>query len=57
MYDMCSDAPSEKDSERMRCTNSVPIELISKEPGTPLPKKFETFWPSNINKLLLEKLT
>jgi len=39
----------------MRRCDTLPIEHSSIEPGTPLPKKMETFWPSNINKLLLEK--
>ena len=50
----CED-PSMKDTERMRCTDTVPIEHSSITPGTPLPKEMETFWPSNISKLLLKK--
>ena len=34
----------------------VPIEHSSVEQGTPLPKEVGTFWPSNNNKLNLEKL-
>ena len=56
VFDMYSDDPSVKDSERMRRAERVPIELSFIEPDTPLPKEMETFWPSNMNKLHLEKL-
>ena len=56
VFDMYSDDPSVKDSERKRRTETVPIEYTAVEPSTPLPKDMKTFWPSNKNKLLLEKL-
>ena len=56
VFDMYSEEPSVKDSERMRRSTTVPIEHSSIEPGTPLPKQMDTFWPSKVNKLLLEKL-
>lgn len=56
VFDMYSDDPSVKDSERKRRSDTVPIEYTSIEPSTPLPKDMNTFWPSNNNKLLLEKL-
>ena len=56
VFDMYPEDPSVKDSERMRRTNTVAIEHSSLKPETPLPKEMETFWPSNKNKLLLEKL-
>ena len=56
VFDMYSDESSVKDSERKRRTNTVPIEYSALDPSSPLPKDMATFWPSNNNKLLLEKL-
>ncbi len=56
VFDMYSEEPSVKDSERKRRSNIIPIEHSSIEPDMPLPTQMETFWPSNTNKLLLEKL-
>lgn len=56
VFDMYSDSPSVKDSERMRRSEAVPIEHSCVEPGTPIPKQMKTFWSSSRNKLLLEKL-
>ena len=55
MFDMYSDEPSVKDSERKRRTGTIPIEYSVIEQSTPLPKDMKTFWPSNNNKLLIEK--
>ena len=56
VFDMYSDDPSVKDSERKRRTETVPIEYSAVEPSTPLPIDIKTLWPSNNSKLLLEKL-
>jgi hypothetical protein len=53
---MYSEDPSVKDSERLRRAECAPIEYSGIEMGTPLPKKMDSFWPSNNNKLNLEKL-
>ena len=55
VFDMYSECLSPKDCERRGCSELVPIEYSSVEPETPLPKRVETFWPSN-NKHNLEKL-
>ena len=56
VFDMYSEEPSAKDSERKRRNNMESIEYSSIIPSSPLPKDMNTFWPSNNNKLLLEKL-
>ena len=56
VFDMYSEEPSAKDSERKRRNNTESIEYSSIIPSSPLPKDMNTFWPSNNNKLLLEKL-
>ena len=56
VFDMYSNAPSVKDSERKRRCDKVPIEYSSIGRSSPLPKDMGTFWPSNTNKLLVEKL-
>ena len=56
VFDMYSEEPSAKDSERNRRNNMESIEYSSIIPSSPLPKDMNTFWPSNNNKLLLEKL-
>lgn len=43
-------------SERIRCVNTAGSELSFTDPGIPLPKQMDTFWPSNSNKLPLQKL-
>ena len=45
-----------KDSERKRRTDKVPIEYSSVEQSSQLPKDMDTFWPTNNNKLLMEKM-
>ncbi|KAG1651919.1 hypothetical protein GQR58_026646 [Nymphon striatum] len=56
IFDIYNDNPLVKDSERLRrCSvNLVLLSLV--EQTTPLPKDMSTFWPSNKNKLLLDKL-
>ena len=56
VFDMYSNAPSVKDSERKRRNDKVPIEYSSIDRSSPLPKDMGTFWPSNTNKLLVEQL-
>lgn len=56
VFDMYSDNPSVKDSERRRRIKRAPVEYSSIQPGTSLPKDMDTFWPSKSNKCLLEKL-
>ena len=56
VFDMYSEEPSVKDSERKRCSDVSPIEYSTINPRTPLPKDMKMFWPSKNNKLLLEKL-
>lgn len=56
VFDIYSNAPSVKDIERKRRCNKVPVEYSSIDTSTPLPKDMGTFWPSNSNKLLVEKL-
>jgi len=53
---MYSNAPLVKDGERKRRCDKVPIEYSSIERSSPLPQEMGTFWPSNSNKLLVEKL-
>lgn len=52
VFDMYSNAPSMKDSERKRRCDNVPIEYSYIDRSAPLPKDMGTFWPSNTNKLL-----
>ena len=56
MFDIYHDNPSVKDSERLRRQDSCPINLSEISDSTPLPKDMATFWPSNSNEALLEKL-
>ena len=56
VFDIYSEEPSVKDSERKRRSDVVPIEYSSINPRLPLPKDMKMFWPSKKNKLLLEKL-
>ena len=56
VFDMYSEEPSVKDSERKRRSDVSPIEYSSINPRLPLPKDMKMFWPSKNNKLLLEKL-
>ena len=56
VFDMYSEEPSAKDSERKRRNSMESIEYSSIIPSSPLPKDMNTFWPSNNNKPLLEKL-
>ena len=56
VFDIYTNEPSAKDSERMRRTNSTPIELSSVKKSTSLSKDMATLWPSSTNKQLLEKL-
>ena len=56
VFEMYSECPSTKVCERRRRSEVVPIEYSSVKPGRPLPKKMETFRPSNNNKLNLETL-
>ena len=56
IFDIYNDNPSVKDSERLRRCSVNPVVLSTVEKTTPLPKDVTTFWPSNKNKLLLEKL-
>ncbi|KAG1714046.1 hypothetical protein GQR58_001880 [Nymphon striatum] len=56
IFDIYNDNPSVKDSERLRRCSVNPVVLSLVEQTTPLPKDMSTFWPSNKNKLLLEKL-
>ncbi len=55
VFDMYSEDPSVNDSERRRRADTVPIIYSSVEASTPLPKVMKTFWPSNENKIMLEK--
>lgn len=56
IFDIYSETPSVKDSERLRRCNVTPVVLSAVEMTTPLPKDMATFWPSNKNKQQLEKL-
>jgi len=56
VFDMYSEEPSVKDSERKRRSDTASIEYSSINPSSPLPKDTNTFWPPNNNKLLLEKV-
>ncbi|KAG1674175.1 FAD-dependent oxidoreductase domain-containing protein 2 [Nymphon striatum] len=56
IFDIYNDNPSVKGSERLRRCSVNPVVLSLVEQTTPLPKDMSTFWPSNKNKLLLEKL-
>ncbi|KAG1701652.1 hypothetical protein GQR58_004686 [Nymphon striatum] len=56
IFDIYNDNPSVKDSERLRRCSVNPVVLSLVEQTTLLPKDMSTFWPSNKNKLLLEKL-
>ena len=56
VFDMYPDNASVKDSERKRRAEKVPIEYTSIDPSSQLPKHMDSFWPSNNNKDLLEKL-
>ena len=56
IFDIYNDNPSVKDSERLRRCSVTPVALSTVEQTTPLPKDMITFWPSNKNKELLEKL-
>ena len=56
VFDIYNDEPSVKDNERLRRKESTPINLSEIKDSTPLPKDLKTFWPSNSNKYLLEKL-
>ena len=56
VFDMYPDKASVKDSERKRRAEKVPIEYTSIDPSSQLPKHMDSFWPSNSNKDLLEKL-
>ena len=54
---MYSDRSSVQDNERKRCTTgTLPIEYSSLDPASQFPNDMTTIWPSNNNKLLLEKL-
>ena len=50
-----NDNPSVNDSERMRRFSATQVLMGTVAETTPLPKGTATFWPSNNNKLLLEK--
>ena len=56
VFDMYTDSPSVKDSERQRRAKSTQIVLSTIDGKTPLPKDMSTFWPSSQNKVQLEKL-
>ena len=56
VFDMYSEEPSVKDSERKRRSDVSPIEYSSINPRLPLPKDMKMFWPYKNNKLLLKKL-
>ena len=56
VFDMYTDSPSVKDSERQRRAKSTPVVLSTIDGKTPLPKDMSTFWPSSQNKFQLEKL-
>ncbi|KAG1663786.1 hypothetical protein GQR58_020195 [Nymphon striatum] len=56
IFDIYNDNPLVKDSERLRRCSVNPVLLSLVEQTTPLPKDMSTFWPSNKNKLLLDKL-
>ncbi|KAK3864617.1 hypothetical protein Pcinc_029712 [Petrolisthes cinctipes] len=53
MFDMYSESPSVKDSERMRGVTRKPVDLCIVEPHTT--KDMDTFWPSKLDKSLLKK--
>lgn len=55
IFDMYSNDPSVKDSERKRQRGKVPIQYSSIKGSTPVPKDMATFWPSSTNKLHVEK--
>ena len=57
VFDMYPDNVTVKDSERKRRAEKIPIEYTSINPSSQLPKHMDTFWPSNNNKDLLEKMT
>ena len=56
VFDLYTDSPSVKDTERQRRGKSTPVVLSTIDGNTPLPKDMSTFWPSNQNKFQLEKL-
>lgn len=56
VFDMYSEEPSVKDSERRKRIHIVPVEYNSLDLSSQQPKDMRTFWPSSNNKLLLEKL-
>ena len=56
VFDLYSDGHSVKDSERMRRVSKKSVELSTIKPYTAIPKDMDTFWSSNQNKSLLEKL-
>ena len=56
VFDMYTDSASVKDNERHRRAKSTPVVLSNIDGETPLPKDMSTFWPSNQNKVQLEKL-
>ena len=56
VFDLYHDEPSVKDCERLRRQDVTPVHLSEVNDLTPLPKDMKTFWASNSNKGLLEKL-
>ena len=56
IFDIYSDHPSVKDSERLRRCTATPVLMSTVAETTPLPKDMATFWPSSNNKVLLEKV-
>ena len=54
VFDLYSDRPSVKDSERMRRVSKKSVELSTIIAHTPIPKNMDTFWPSKLNKSNLE---
>jgi hypothetical protein len=56
VFDIYSEHPSVKDSERQRRTESAPNNISMIEESTPFPRDLKTFWPSNENKQRLSKL-
>ena len=49
VFDMYSNDPSVKDSERKRRCDKVPVKCTEIKPTTPLPKDIATFWPCSTN--------
>ena len=54
VFDLYSDRPLVKDSERMHRVSKKSVEVSTIKPHTPIPKDTDTFWPSKLNKSNLE---